>query len=789
MNIVIPLGGKGERFARQGYTQPKPLIPILDKCMIQYVLDTQTSDKVFILYNKSLDTHDFRSFIRSRYPHVELIPVDDTRGAAHTLYLGIEEIRRGYSYHEKTLVLDCDTYYTEDISFIFQNSHDNMVFYTHNTETNPVYSYISMNEDRSITDIREKEKISDNANTGAYAFTSIDTLSQFCKHVLDNNIVFQGEPYTSCVISEMIKQGHRVLGHELTGSAMISLGTPDAIQSYIDNTYAFLFDLDGSLVITDDIYYDVWMEILQQYNIVLTPELFASVIRGNNDRTVVDMLLLPVNVEDISRRKDDLFIQNIRRLKVVPEAPEFLQQVRKRGHKACVVTNCNRRCATAIVDRIGIGRYLDFIVTSEECTYGKPHEEPYQTAIGRYKISPSKCFIFEDSKSGLLSGKRVNPKLLVGIETNYSSQELRNYGADMSVRDFSEIDIELCITKTSRNPLISQILGSTVVQDIRNVVIDDTKLKGGFIADVVSFKIMTQDNTTYSQVLKYETNRDNDLSSMATKLDLYNREYYFYTHIASRIDCIRLPKFHNLVRDVDKRPCGIVLENLKEKNLVLNRNLNEEPIDLTLTVVDRMARMHAMFWNKHLKKMFPELKTSQSFHPFFGEFIAERRNTFSDKWYKLFTPNQIQLCNTIFDTFTDIQARFSQGSHLTFIHGDIKSPNLFYDRDEPYFIDWQHCAIGKGVQDLIFFVLESFDLKNIGWVFELSTRYYYRKLVELGIQNYSPEEYQRDLYDAVCYVPFFTSVWFGTVPQDELIDKNFPYFFIQKMVHLLTMLK
>jgi len=45
------------------------------------------------------------------------------------------------------------------------------------------------------------------------------------------------------------------------------------------------------------------------------------------------------------------------------------------------------------------------------------------------------------------------------------------------------------------------------------------------------------------------------------------------------------------------------------------------------------------------------------------------------------------------------------------IHGDIKSPNIFYDTKcgfEPYFLDWQHCAIGKGAQDLIFFIIEKF---------------------------------------------------------------------------------
>ena len=39
MNIIIPVGGKGERFKNAGYINSKPLINIFEKQMIFYVLD------------------------------------------------------------------------------------------------------------------------------------------------------------------------------------------------------------------------------------------------------------------------------------------------------------------------------------------------------------------------------------------------------------------------------------------------------------------------------------------------------------------------------------------------------------------------------------------------------------------------------------------------------------------------------------------------------------------------------------------------------------------------------
>jgi GTP:adenosylcobinamide-phosphate guanylyltransferase len=62
MNVIIPIGGKGERFSKEGYSTPKPLIEIFDKTMIEYVLRNikinvnashanHASDILFIIYN------------------------------------------------------------------------------------------------------------------------------------------------------------------------------------------------------------------------------------------------------------------------------------------------------------------------------------------------------------------------------------------------------------------------------------------------------------------------------------------------------------------------------------------------------------------------------------------------------------------------------------------------------------------------------------------------------------------------------------------------------------------
>jgi len=791
MNIIIPLGGKGERFVKKGYNSPKPLIKIFDKSIINYVIDNlhyTTQDNFFIIYNKDLNNHGFAELINNFYPFINLIKIDDTQGAVETLSLGIDYIIKKFNYHDKSLILDCDTFYTSDIIKDFRNYENNMVFYTKNYDQQPIYSYINLNESQEIKIIKEKDKISDNANTGAYAFLDIKQLKEYCKIILENG-KFVNEPYTSYVIAEMIKNEITFKAHQLKENDVYSLGTPEAVDNYKSNVYAFLFDLDGTLVITDDIYFKVWYEILNRYNITLTPEIFKKFIQGNNDKYVLNTLLvnLDIKLEELSNLKDTLFIENIEKLKVIEGVYKFLNEIKKGGHKICIVTNSNRQVAEKIINYIEIEKCVDFIISNNDCINAKPNIEPYKRAIDRYNIENDKCFIFEDSKTGILSGKGVNPKLLIGLETIYDNVTLLNYGTDLSIKNYNNIKIDDLINhKNGTQDFLSIIKNNTKIESIKNISIDNNKLKGGFIADVVSFTITTE-NKNYNQILKYENKEINNLSSMATQLDLYNREYYFYDTISPFIK-INVPKYYNLINR-DGVTNGIVLENLNFKDMKVNLDLNLESIDTTLIIVDRMAKMHASFWNKDLKTMFPKLKSSRdpAFCPFFTDFIKERYNLFKTKWFKILNKNQINICESLFLNFKTIQESFSNGNNLTFIHGDIKSPNIFYDNlnNEPCFIDWQHCAIGKGVQDLVFFILESFDIVNIKSIFNITKYYYYKNLTENGVMNYTFEEYSIDIYNAICYIPFFTSIWFGTVPQEELIDKNFPYFLITKMFYLL----
>jgi thiamine kinase-like enzyme len=191
--------------------------------------------------------------------------------------------------------------------------------------------------------------------------------------------------------------------------------------------------------------------------------------------------------------------------------------------------------------------------------------------------------------------------------------------------------------------------------------------------------------------------------------------------------------------------------------------------------------------DKHLTEKFKGLYKQNSKelnNLFFIEFIKNNLDKFIEKWIFLLNDNIINKLKLIANKYNKIQNKLSEGK-LTLCHGDFKSPNIFYCcNNEPYFIDWQYICEGKGIQDIIFFMIESFESEVIKNYYNIIIDYYYNKIIDNN-NKYDKNEYYNDIMYSISYFPMLVALWFGNINQDELIDKNFPFIFIKKFIYFI----
>lgn len=259
MNIIVPLGGLGDRFKKEGYTSPKPLINVVGKPMLQHVLDNlniHEKDTVWIIYNTELDNYMFQQRISCSFPIKYVQIKNQTRGAAETLLIGLNEMSVS-DKNKPVIAVDCDNFYTCDILDDYRNNLKkcgNAVFSFLDYSESPVYSYVKVNSGNYITEIREKEKISDLANTGCYCFETGTVLKTYCEKIIEKDVREKNEFYISCVIKQMIEEDNPITSIVISKSDFHCLGTPFHLKLFSSEQHKFMkpmrfcFDLDKCLV-------------------------------------------------------------------------------------------------------------------------------------------------------------------------------------------------------------------------------------------------------------------------------------------------------------------------------------------------------------------------------------------------------------------------------------------------------------------------------------------------------------------------------------------------------------
>jgi capsule biosynthesis phosphatase len=255
MNIIIPIGGIGKRFAEEGYKMPKPLINVLGKPMLYRVIESfklqaENNHKIHIVYHSHLKDYNFETLIKFYFPKLNIAFTcleSPTKGAAETVLVGLKDFSEE-ELNQPILIADCDTFYEENVIEKYLSSiNKNCIFYFEDTQSLPLFSYIKV-DNNLVTQIEEKIKISDWANTGLYGFENGHLFREYCETVLDSN----KEVYISYVYQQMIKAQLSITTIKVTEFNCV--GTPLQLKSYCNknkskvDTLRICFDLDNTLV-------------------------------------------------------------------------------------------------------------------------------------------------------------------------------------------------------------------------------------------------------------------------------------------------------------------------------------------------------------------------------------------------------------------------------------------------------------------------------------------------------------------------------------------------------------
>ena len=234
VQVLMPMGGLGSRFAEQGYDTPKPLIPVDGKPMFMKALDSfaPLPDRahIFVVRKDQVDKHGLDKRIAEILPDAKISILDhDTRGAVETCLIAEHEIDDGMP----VIIADCDIYFesAEYFEKVKSGAADGILL-TFDAD-HPRYSYVEVNDEGKAVRTAEKIVISNNAILGGYYFSTGKLFKDVAHRFVDNPLP-EGlkEYFVSHLFNMMIADSKNV---EIAAVDKKDIfGTPEELTAYQD---------------------------------------------------------------------------------------------------------------------------------------------------------------------------------------------------------------------------------------------------------------------------------------------------------------------------------------------------------------------------------------------------------------------------------------------------------------------------------------------------------------------------------------------------------------------------
>ncbi|TVU13005.1 hypothetical protein EJB05_46673, partial [Eragrostis curvula] len=218
---------------------------------------------------------------------------------------------------------------------------------------------------------------------------------------------------------------------------------------------AVLFDIDGTMCISDPFHHRAFSELLVQigYNdgVPITQEFGMTHMAGRSNEQIGSFLFPDWDQDRIDaffREKEALFAKYAAEgLKEIAGLTRLCRWAQERGLKRAAVTNAPRANAELMISILGLSDFFQLIVTGEDCERSKPFPDPYLRALALLGASPDHTIIFEDSTIGVQAGVAAGMPV-IAIADERREGKLLTVGATLVIRDYQDPKLWAALDKT-----------------------------------------------------------------------------------------------------------------------------------------------------------------------------------------------------------------------------------------------------------------------------------------------------------------------------------------------------
>lgn len=170
---------------------------------------------------------------------------------------------------------------------------------------------------------------------------------------------------------------------------------------------AIIFDMDGVLIDAQDWHYEALNKALTIFGMEITRVEHLTAFDGLSTSQKLKMLSkvhsLPVSLHCFINEMKQQYTMDLTQQLCKPTFHHqyALSKFKEEGYQLAVASNSIRNTVKVMMEKSCLLGYLDFFLSNQDVTNGKPDPEIYNLAISKLGLKPDECVIVEDNEIGL----------------------------------------------------------------------------------------------------------------------------------------------------------------------------------------------------------------------------------------------------------------------------------------------------------------------------------------------------------------------------------------------------
>jgi len=204
-----------------------------------------------------------------------------------------------------------------------------------------------------------------------------------------------------------------------------------------------IFDMDGVLVNTEPLHYQLWKQVFAEQGVALDFEIYKGCI-GANGKRLMELVLTHYGLDfrsdrSLFERYYQLKEENLRYGEIprIEGVAETLGALQKRGYRMAVASSSTQEYIELCTDRVGIAHFFDVRFSAEHVKNTKPAPDVFLAAAQLMDTPPERCVVVEDSRNGTLAAKAAGMSCIGFVNPDSGGQDLS--AADVLIHRFDEL--------------------------------------------------------------------------------------------------------------------------------------------------------------------------------------------------------------------------------------------------------------------------------------------------------------------------------------------------------------